>query len=157
MYKWEDLHPDDAASEVGSRDPRRCPFGYLAKSDSDSLGDRSVFWFPSIDELASFLIFHEPEVCEDVDDRRDARNALKLLLQAPRGHLELSEDLRERLNVALEPHLKIVWWGTFEDLCMGEGDFARNVLQSFRERFPAPVAPEEIDEFVDFLSELTWS
>lgn len=155
MYEWEDIHLDDVAEALLSRDPRRYPFGYSAKRDTDSSWVRSLFWFSSTEELASFLIFYEPEFCEDADERRDARNALKLLLRDSRGNVELSEDIRERLNLALEPHLEIVWWGPFEDLCMGEGNFARSVLQSFRELYPAPVAPDEIKEFVDFLSELT--
>jgi hypothetical protein len=105
--------------------------------------------------MVSFLIEYGPEVCKH-DDRTDTRNALKMLLDASKGELQLTESLRERVNVATGPILELVWWGSFENLCAGRGEFATAALQCFRKQQGglAPVTREEIDDFVDFLSEL---
>jgi hypothetical protein len=70
-------------------------------------------------------------------------------------------DVVTRLNELASGYSTIEWWGTCEQLCHGDGPFEADFRESWRldereeevEHAVArrPIAPEEMEEFIEFL------
>ncbi|MEW6270443.1 MAG: hypothetical protein AB1689_14225 [Thermodesulfobacteriota bacterium] len=142
-----------AYREAARRDPRRCPFGYLA-GDPGS-GARGCFvWFASLAELFDFLCETEVGLLQfDEAETRRIADALGRVLARTRDVQRLSRD---ELSNAFEGWCEILWLGTFADLCSRGGDVQTSVRIAFRRELAlgdhaGPIAEEELDAFVAFL------
>ena len=152
----------DDASE---RNPREFPFGYFV---SDVVG--LFVWFRSPDELFDAFVEAEPTVYaagSEPDLERLTKGLGKIRLRVSRP-VHLTEKLRQEINDALGDSADLEWWGRFEDLLKGTGEFATDLRGWFRESQgdevdrdddeededgSRPIEDYEVEDFVDYLKD----
>lgn len=148
MYGWEGRGFDDIARLCARRDPARYPLGAMT---TDGKG-QALQWFRDLPELSAFLHRMEPQ--------RWGVRMLELVELKARTEpvfvrldvLGLSEELRAEHNAATAPAFRIDWWGRFEVLTSGDGEFASLLRREFSGA-EAPLHPEQQAAFVGFLRE----
>ena len=145
--------PVDAHRVASRRDPRRFPFGYLAR-DPDTGALSSMVWFATAEDMIAFL--HETEVALLRFEPRDAQRIVASLGRV----IGTTRDPRRldcgQLSAAFEGWCEILWAGTFADLCMRGGSMQKSLRVAFRNdvglgEHAGPIADDEVDEFVGWL------
>lgn len=160
----------DSYLEIGEvahqRDPREFPWGYFSYGDAPGGiggGTGLILWFASHREMLDFFLHHELESHwlenADEDERaevlREVRTALEPLSESKSG-------LQSALAAANEPLRNLVqltWWGRFEELVSGSGEFAMHLRSFFRsddsdeEGRSSPITDAELSDFVESLQE----
>ncbi len=137
-----------AASRPLNRDPRAFPFGLLLAESRLFNGLDGFSWFQSEPAAAHYLRdqvwldlgWAENDVCEARDLYRAA--------------LCRTSKLHEPALVALagqQELLDVVWFGTFDDLWAGRGDFSRLFVTGFREERAAGTIVMRGTEREDFI------
>jgi hypothetical protein len=151
--------------EASDRDPRRYPYGFFV---SDVVG---IFtWFSSPDELFDTFVEAEPTVYASgsepgLDKLTEELQAIRKRVKRP---VALTEKLRREVNEVLGDNADLEWWGNFDDLRKGTGEFETDLRTWFREArgdvadeedfeeeveadTSRPIEPYEVDEFIDYL------
>jgi hypothetical protein len=144
----------EAATQAIERDPRRYPLGYFTGS-SFVLSSVQVFvWFESVDALIQHISDVEPRLYhfDPGEGLEEYQERVRPILAAVKES-GLTEDLRVRLDNECSSDFRIDWWGTFEDLRAGRGEFGRDILDEFlgEDRAVQAVPDDELDDFVEFL------
>jgi hypothetical protein len=139
-----------------ARDPRQYPYGYF--SGADYSGDstaRAFVWFSTVDELATFLLDVEPQIwnLEAGDGLEAFQEEIKSLIQRIRSE-GLTADVLDSINAASKGWFQIDWWGTFTDLCAGNGEVPATLVEDFltsdEDRARTELTNEDIEEFVEY-------
>jgi hypothetical protein len=113
-----------------------------------------VLWFDSASVFSEFLIDALPEVFCGEDDVEDLMEKLIPLADVIREE-GLSQSILDELNEYLFSWIKIEWLGTFADLCAGDTEPTRLVVELFRGGEGAePIESDEAEEFAEFLTSL---
>lgn len=149
MARWRGEDAHEAAAERVSRDPRMFPVGYFGGDDTGLF-----FWFADETEMLEFLVEAEPEIYE----RDDAAEVTEELRQAVgEGPKTLSDGLLEELNQIFDGEPFIGWWGRFDQLLSGDGEFAVEIRNAFFDSPEAETAPpvpsHRVEEFIDWMRE----
>jgi len=149
-------------NEAGQRDPREFPVGAFV-GDTYPIATVFVFvWFGSSTDLLDTLAECEPVLHLDpgTEEYKDILARLTAVRESQRPHDELTETLRGEFDAVLsDMEAGLRWWGTFDDLVAGEGEFERELRAAFRddpeddELAGRAISPDEADEFVGFVAE----
>lgn len=143
---------------ANAADPEAFPWG-VRTADPWPAGLALFFWYETEAELRNALLRGDHAVDADDETRTRAAEALKLILGASSS---LSPDTAQAGNEAAYPAFNILWWGTFDDLCSGDHEVAREAREAFFEAhhedydFPQqapPVPTESRADFAEFLKE----
>lgn len=145
----------DEANLANTRDPRRFPYGYQSGGSFVLDSARVFLWFDSISNLVRFLLEVQPRVFDihPGEGLEQYQAVLKPFLERTQQE-GLSSDILAKVNDAIKDHAILDWWGTFDDILSGRQPFGRDILDSFlpEEREGGSIMPEEMDEFVEYLS-----
>lgn len=155
-YEWRS---DDGSPDLETphrRDPRDYPWGMFTSDDFVLANVGMFMWFADRSEMAAYIREAEPTIYDVTGAELDE------LMQAIEPSLsrliagEALESVRESLNGAQE-HWNTQWWGTFEDLCTGQGEFESEVRIAFRELdgdgSPDPIEAGEQARLIEFLAD----
>lgn len=144
---------DDVVNAM-DRDPRSYPFGYFAGGASPLDTVRVFVWFATLEELLEHILEVEPRVHGLVHGRglEGFQQRIRPLLQRATEE-GLSEALRLELDPGSDGGFVVDWWGSFEDLKSGRGDFARALLDDFfgEKRQAWTLEPGEEGQFIEYL------
>jgi hypothetical protein len=153
MYDWETSDFRDGYNLVTRRDPREYPYGYFSLDTVNLGGIGLISWFKDIDEMADFILKIEPLIGDDEgEDLDECQRWIAPIVNDIRRE-GLKESSRAEINAALGAS-QIEWWGTFDDLCSGRSDFARDTLERYfgdDEKIPSKIPDERLDEFIEWL------
>lgn len=166
-YQTQD--PFELLSAHNSADPRSNPFGYLAWHNGFACGPVTVgvfMWYPTqhamlagISELEVYSSLDEGDELEP-EDLLIQQRFRELTTQYQEGKLD-ALTLSKQLSTVTSS-LDFEWIGTFDELCAGNSDFAREVRQGYYEDISddealittlPPVDETELDDFIQFVSE----
>ena len=163
MYEWESMASDLALKLVNERDPRVFPFGYYAYETCSTYGRGHFRWFASEKELLDFITLVDSDsssddcCCDEPHDFFDSYQRLKEAIEHATGKdTILSPELMENINIC-GIGWKIIWWGTFRDLCAGSEDFSRNIFGNYLNGFDDPASRSiigdvnNVQKFVDVI------
>jgi hypothetical protein len=155
--------------DASDRDPREFPLGCFV---SDVVG--TFTWFKSADALLDTFVEAEPAVYSGgseptLDKLTEGLEAIRRRVKRP---VVLTEKLRQEINAVLGDSADLEWWGKFEDLLTGSGEFESDLRGWFRESQgdavdedededeveeggdPArPIESFEVEEFIDYLKD----
>lgn len=158
-YDWFKSDGSHDAQLPHDRDPRTYPCGVFT-TDGSVLSAVGVFlWFESRAEMAAYIRHVEPQIYE-LDE--DERSVLLVAVEEPLSALQSGtmdlETARGAINAAAANHFAIDWAGTFDELCRGDREWARELRQSFREHSDEessaePISADELEAFVEYVSE----
>ena len=146
----------EIATEATERDPQDYPYGYFAGGGCALDHTRVFSWFQSLDELARHILEVEPRVFDvEPGEGLEELQAMIRPITTEACRTGLCEELRVALDEALCRAFVIDWWGTFEDLCLGRGEFGRQVPDSYlgEEREGQTLPSQEVSESAAFLKE----
>lgn len=139
--------------KAAARDPRVAGCGYLA-ADPATRAVGSFVWFATPGEMFDFLAGPEVDLLQfdDADSWRMAVSVRRVL----RGVESVARVNRDLLSACFEGWTEIVWLGSFAELRERGGSFPTGLRASFRGEngsgnHAAPIADDEIDEFVAWL------
>jgi hypothetical protein len=107
------------------RVPQTDSFGYFA-SDDHPFGAGTFRWCESVQQVLEILIEVDPHLYSDDGDLKAA-----LRRGVPDETSELTDELLSALNGIAKGAFRIEWWGSFESLCSGQGEFSGRVVQGF--------------------------
>lgn len=155
--------------EIEQKSERLCKYrkgniGFFSFGDASPAigGGIGVFlWFNSHDELYKFLADYFVVLApgpSSADHEAVFVAVGGLVQELAAGKLEKNEAIK-KINEAAKNFSQIEWWGTFEDLCHGNGEFQEEVRGRFLGRHDKvakkneSVPKERGKEFVRFLSE----
>ncbi len=153
--------------EASDRDPREYPFGCFV---SDVVG---IFtWFRTADELLDTFVDAEPAVYAagsepDLDKLTVGLEEIRRRVKRP---VALTEKLRQEINEILDDNADLEWWGKFDELLKGPGEFETDLRGWFRESQgdavdedddegdgdtepSRPIESFEVEEFIDYLKD----
>ena len=144
------------------RDPRAYGWGLYKRDVSPTasvdLSFGEFLWFGSPRELATYVGAVGPQIYflhpqDQLDVYQASVEPILARLSAPDPEWE---ETRVDINVA-QDLFRVVWWGRFEALCSGSGDFELELRRQFRDMGgidgPAsPIGPSEMDDFVAFIA-----
>jgi hypothetical protein len=167
-YDWQDsINPTEHKTlwVPQERDPRQYHFGVFTTTDLPMASAGSFYWLEDPHEFLIWLKLAETKLYdvdeEDLPDLVGAIDAGIAALENNGGNL--TQDMIEPINNASQGYFCIDWWGNFEELSSGATEFALTVRDSFWElqlegagselERQAPIAPEQMDEFLEFLAE----
>lgn len=144
----------DQAIELGdavmNRDPREYPYGYFS-GGSFALDSARVFmWFADEQDLIKHIADCDPAVY-DLDEAESVAfsNHVHRIFKVDNA---LSSENLELLNAAASSFFCVDWWGTFDELTCGDGEFARQLRSEFREgESDSPIVDLEMDDFIDLI------
>ncbi|HSQ68503.1 MAG TPA: hypothetical protein VLM41_00345 [Steroidobacteraceae bacterium] len=136
------------------RDPRRFPYGCFTGGSSPLDNARVFVWFATPEELLQHILEVEPRVhglARGEGLEAFQRRIRPLLRRA--AEEGLSEALRLALDPASDGGFVVDWWGSFDDLKSGRGDFARALLDDFfvAKRQTWMLEPGEEGRFIEYL------
>jgi len=147
------------------RDPRKFSHGYFV---SDVVG---IFgWYRTTDELFDTFVDAQPAAYASrsepgIDRMTEALEGIRSHVKRP---VNLTEKLRREINDALGDNADLEWWGTFDDLLKGSGEFEIDLRGWFRESQvdsddvdemesdadpSRPIEPFEVEEFIEYLKD----
>jgi len=152
MYEWQEQTGPKAAEIPHERDPRNFPWGMFSADDNAQAPIGMFMWFATPDEMAEYVRIVEPQTYQmEADERAELLErldpGLTMLVADPSG----LEKAREAVNSAASGYWETHWWGTFDGLCSGAGEWERFVRDQFHDH-EGEVTPDKIDHFIDFLS-----
>ena len=157
------------AEEIRQQSVKLCKYrkgriGFFSYGDASPAigGGIGVFlWFNSHDELYKFLADYfvalSPGPCS-ADHEAVFVSVGGIVQELAAGKLGKNEAI-QKINEAAKNFSQIEWWGTFEDLCHGKGEFQEKVRGHFLDRDDKAakkddaVPKEREKEFVRFLVE----
>lgn len=153
--------PPERLELATARDPLTSRLGVLAR-DADDVGLAVFHWYDTPQDLRRSVL--EDHAFPNDDDRREpeawgrVRPDLEALLSAAPT---LDTPTREGVNALTAPWFTLNWWGTFDELCTGDHETAREVRERYRasedvEDDGSPIAEEEQEDFAASLAE-TWA
>jgi hypothetical protein len=149
--EWSEI-----AAEAMERDPREYRFGYYTGGSFVLDSTRVFVWFASLDELIRQVLEIEPRVhdLEPGEGLEEFQARIGPVLERARKE-GLTEELRDTLKPEQDGFFVIEWWGTFDDLCRGEGEFARGVLDDFlgEDREGQELKSGEENDFAEFVQQ----
>lgn len=155
-----------SAEATTLKDPRIAPLGIRWIGSEGISGLMMFSWFEDMEAVKEFLTVLGPAVFELEAARQSKfRDVVSPLVDtlAAEG---FGDKLRNSLNALPDNPLCIDWWGTFEELCSGNGALAEELraeFYSFTEDFDdeegdsedahsvEPIAASQVEEFIDFL------
>ena len=145
----------DVAAEAMERDAREFPFGYLT-GGSFVMDSVQVFvWFKSLEDLLQHIRDVEPRVydLEPGQGLKDYQMRVGPLLESVRAD-GFAESLRLRLNAAVNEAFVVDWWGRYDELRTGRGEFARELLDHYldEDRRGQVLPEDEEGDFVEYLT-----
>jgi hypothetical protein len=127
-----------------------------------SSGTGQFLWFACMAETLEFLRDHAHDMNLGMGpmsmDPQPLRDQVEHFVdRAIAGDLPPNAMVTQ-LNIALEGYVEIDWVGQFEDLVLGEDDFALDVRRSFKRSQgeagdDLQILNDQIDEFREFLPE----
>jgi len=152
MNKEFAIKQGEAAME---RDPRTAPFGFYS-GGSFVLDSVRVFnWFESAQDLVRFVLDVETAIFDLEPEGEDAALVAKMSRALEDVAKEgLTEKCRLAFNKVSKDVMVIDWWGSFSELATGQVDFAKELINRFRDLDDdsfAPIDADEVDDFVEFL------
>lgn len=159
-YEW--FRPGAHNAELPhDRDPRAYVWGLYQRDVSPSASLDVSFgeflWFGSPRELVTYIREVEPQVyCLHPQVQLDAYGpsvepVLARLSAPDTGWEEARVDINRSQDI-----FRVVWWGRFETLCSGSGDFELEFRREFRgldgaDKTASPIAASEMDAFIAFI------
>jgi hypothetical protein len=156
-WPWQSKPIEEAAIELNDRDPEKFPLGIFSQDDIAG----GFMWFSSLEEMsaAAVSVLSFVNVAEDDLEGMEAhRKATAALL--PQGlPAKLDESLRDAINDAWEAldsgaGGQLIWWGNFEDLLSGGGEFECELRANFREdEDGSSIQPGEKADFLGFIKD----
>ena len=161
QFEWYRAEGSHEAGLPAERDARKYPWGMFTR-DGNVLAAVGMFmWFSSTDEMAAYFCEVEPQT-QDVP--RDELPMLQERIESALVDLRAERNLeaaREALNGGQE-YWTTEWWGTFEMLARGDGEWVEDLRTSFREAseehldddaeaLRSPIESGEEDAFVEFI------
>jgi len=138
--------------------PQAYPWG-VRTSDPYPAGLMMFFWYESEEALRESLLSGDHVLDADDETRSEAVAALRLVLESSSPLMPASA---EDGNKAAHPAFNIHWWGTFDDLCNGNHEDARDAREAFlewnEENYGSPIEvppiqPDARSDFAEFLQE----
>lgn len=141
-----------------AEDPIACPWGVIT-TDPWPSGLQIFHWYGSAAALSESLLSGDHAIESSPEEWLPIGEALAAVLAVPEPFVTARVDEGNR---AAYPGFNILWWGTFDDLCVGDSEKAVEIREDFftmtEEEYepdgsPRPVAEEEVASFVEFLKE----
>lgn len=159
-YEWFAAGAHDAELPH-HRDPRTYRWGLyhcdVPPTASFGLSFGEFLWFSSPREMATYIREVEPQIYCLPQHQLDAsyRATVEPLLARLSDQNPEWEETRVNINAA-QDKFRVVWWGRFEGLCSGSGDFELEVRRRFRDLEgvddPAShIAASQMDDFIAFI------
>jgi hypothetical protein len=154
---WDFSAVADEVVDANARDPREYPFGFFSRDDWPA-GVGMFHWAATPpDALLGYaaMVIEHLYAGED-DDKEELRRFFSRALTEK----QTLADLHEELNRRTARVSALGWYGTFQDICTSQDDFALDVRERFLEHLeedeeegePTGVIPEDrMDEFVEFI------
>jgi hypothetical protein len=151
---------------VLGRNPKEYPFGFFLREDIP-FGSAYFHWHDGeeslLNEIRQDLAGFFPE---DGEKRyAEIRSELSTIIDGIAVRPKLGEALRERLDEYFTGVASIEWLGTFEQLCKGNDDAAKDFRNQYRkahrddfddlsmEERESPINAAEVDSFAEYVSE----
>lgn len=155
-YNWFDSEGQHDVELPHERDPRTYPWGMFTRDDSVLAPVGMFLWFSSPEELAAYVHEVEPRIY-DLDDQE--RTKVQGDIAAPLAELTSSDADLEGARVALnaaQDYFTTDWWGTFDVLCTGDGEWEKEPRAESRPdddgaEADRPIGPDEADAFIEYL------
>lgn len=155
---------NETFSITSSRDPRHFTWGVFAWGDAPAAcggGVGAFHWFADLADLIAFITDLAPAAYMTFDTEAEWLEQCQRLQVIASCFETNPEDAITGLNTELKSLCQIDWIGPLEQLLSGNCSFALKVRARFLndwEDKPDPVstnviAPEELQTFLDFLSE----
>jgi hypothetical protein len=141
--------------EAAERDPRDAVCGVLMGDKSlGAYWQHSVLWFESLKDLSGYIT-EALFVLDCVnDDDQELLIEVRSVAEAVRKHGP-TEDARDSLNEYTVDWTKMVWWGSFAQMCRADTEVTKEIARLFREQSrgaeQGPIQSAEITGFIDFL------
>ena len=150
--------PRDRLELAAARDPLTSRFGAFVR-DADDVGFAVFGWYDTPQDLRRSVL--EDQAFPNEDDVREperwgqVRGELEALFAASP---DLDTATREGMNALTAPWFTFDWWGTFEELCTGDHETAREMRERYRDAQDAdddgPIPDEEREDFAAWLREI---
>jgi len=150
--KFEDIYVDAA-----EKDPRTHPWGCYGYDDFVLVAASSFQWFSSFEEMRDAILLGLPKWhFDDEEELRKVSETVAAIHDDVKDQEQPSVELLSRINSVIKGTTQLGWWGTFDDLRQGDKEFERDKRGEFRETLEqsgsTPVADDEVDGFVEFVS-----
>ena len=139
----------------GDRNPNKYPYGSL---EMDHMGMCMFYWSDSPrNKLLTIL-----SLPKTLEWDKEELNILEPILGKYRNEgvvANLDGDLLADINKVIKDQgWEILWWGRFEELIIGEGEFEKDMRSSFREHHDSdsglsdePILKKEQKDFIRYL------
>ena len=119
-------------------------------------GTGAYHWFESSKEMVKFIeeyfCWYHPGPSGSAPEQI-AAEVQRIIRQGREDKID-GEELRTRLNDYMRNMWQIAWWGTFDELCQGKAEFARDERRRFRdEGSDKPIRETEMEDFVEYLTQ----
>ena len=161
-YEWFRAGGAHNAELPHDRDPRAYGWGLYQRdvppTTSADLSFGEFLWFGSPRELATYIREVELQIYslhpqDQLDGYQASVEPILARLSAPDPEWE---ETRVDINVA-QDLFRVVWWGRFEALCSGSGDFELELRRQFQDLRGAddpasPIAASEMHDFIGFIA-----
>lgn len=164
---YPSISPFEQLQIHNQADPRTNPFGYLVWHNGFACGPVTIgvfMWYPTqqamlagISELEVYSSLEEGDELEP-DDLLIQQHFRELTTQFQEGKLDaltLSKKLSE-----VTRSLDFEWIGSFEELCSGNSEFAREVRERYYEDMSddddvldtlPPIQEDDLEDFIDMI------
>ena len=109
----------------------KAPWGYFHYLDGPPAvggGVGCFAWFESRDALFAFIVHHQAWIGAPEADTAPAERAEQVQAQ----EIDM-EQARLQINELLRTFSQIEWWGRADELLAGDGDFARELREWYRD------------------------
>lgn len=148
-----------ALNEAHEKLPEKDSWGLFAYSDAPPVicgsGIGAFSWFDSridmIEFVAENLAWWHP--APSSMEPMEIATGVKAILKETDPTIADLEQLRSDLNEFMQNMWQIEWWGQFQDLCEGAGEFPTKIRGSFCENNDVPEAISEnrIRDFGEYM------
>lgn len=163
---WEEIetHAQEEWAKTNDVTPHDDSLGFYSYGDASPAvggGVGCFTWFDGPDAMLKFIQNVLP-FCPPGPASKDhllTQGDVKALIEAHLAGKSTFEELRLKLNKVLKSYSQIEWIGSFRELRTGTGEFAVELIRSFRDDDDEegsdviPVEAEEVPHFIDFLGE----
>jgi hypothetical protein len=160
-YPWQDV-PDQAKrlGLVEDQTPPSFTWGCRSSADFVLSAQAMVLWFSGPSEAVRLFAEGEPMDSESLktsEARESLRRELNALADESDRTPATPDELRDALQPLLTNWIAIEWLGTFDELCRGDTEMARETRNEYREYetdegSDEPIQPSEEATFVEFLN-----
>ena len=157
----EEKMAEECGELIESKNLTKCKpkgVGLLSLSDGPPAAGGGIgmfLWFKDWQEMyqfmANYFVASGPGPSE-ADHEPVYDKAWEIFNELAEGKIQRDQAFG-RINAAAKNYSQIEWWGTFEELCEGQGDFEKKVRQHCLPNSDGKIGRANKKQFMDALSE----